>query len=197
MNKKTFIQLVLFLIIVIVLAITFFKYFDNPHKKKIIEDDKKLTNKKLDSIDNSLDNIEYITTDSKGNQYIIRAFSGYIDNENPELIIMQDIWSEITFYNLEKIQITSTTATYNSVNFDTQFTNNVKVVYGEHKINCEKSDLIFSENLAKLYGNIIYENIYTKLFADKMEIDLITKDTKVYMNNTNSKVKIIHKNGNN
>ena len=195
MNKKTVIQLVLVVIIVIILVITFFRYFNN--SQTIIESNEKLVNQKLDTNDNSLDSIEYITTDNKGNQYIIRAFSGYIDNENPELIIMQDIWSEITFYNLEKIQITSTTATYNSVNFDTQFTNNVKVVYGEHKINCEKSDLIFSENLAKLYGNIIYENIYTKLFADKMEIDLITKDTKVYMNNTNSKVKIIHKNGNN
>ena len=197
MNKKTVIQLVLLVIIVIFLVITFFKYFDNPHKKKIIEDNDKLTNQELDTKDNSLNNIEYITTDNKGNQYIIRAISGYTDNENPELITMQGIWSEITLYNLEKIQITSNTAIYNSINFDTQFSNNVKIIYGNHKISCEKSDLIFSENLAKLYDNIIYENIYTKLFADKMEINLVTKDSKVYMNDTNSKVKIIQKNGNN
>jgi hypothetical protein len=197
MNRKTVIQLVLFTVIIIVLAIFFFKYFDNSKKKNITERNDKLINQKLDTKDNSLDNIEYITTDNKGNQYIIRALSGYIDDENPELIIMQNIWSEITFYNSEKIQITSRTAVYNAVNFNTKFNNNVKIIYGKHKINCEKSDLIFSENLAKLYDNIIYENVYSKLFADKMEIDLITKDTKVYMNDINSKVKIIHKNGNN
>ena len=196
MNKKTIIQIVLIVIIVIILVITFFRYFDNS-QKIIIEDNEKLVNQKLDTNDNRLDSIEYITTDNKGNQYIIRAISGYTDNENPELITMQGIWSEITLYNSEKIQITSNTAIYNSINFDTQFSNNVKIIYGNHKITCEKSDLIFSENLAKLYDNIIYENIYTKLFADKMEIDLITKDSKIYMNNTNSKVKIMHKNGNN
>ena len=196
MNRKTVIQLVLFTIIIIVLAIFFFKYFDNSKKKSITEKNDKLINQKLDTKDNSLDNIEYITTDNKGNQYIIRALSGYID-ENPELIKMQDIWSEITFFNSEKIQITSRTAVYNTVNFNTKFSNNVEIIYGKHKINCEKSDLIFSENLAKLYGNIVYENIYSKLFSDKMEINLITKDTKVYMNDINSNVKIIHKNGNN
>ena len=197
MNRKTVIQLVLFTIIIIVLAIFFFKYFDNSKKKSITEKNDKLINQKLDTKDNSLDNIEYITTDNKGNQYIIRASSGYVDNKNPELIMMRDIWSEITLHNLEKIQITSSAAIYNSKNFDTQFSNNVKIIYGKHKISCEKSDLIFSENLTKLYDNIIYENVYTKLFADKMEINLVTKDTKVYMNDTTSKVKIIHKNGNN
>ena len=201
MNKKTIIQIVLIVIIVIILVITFFRYFDNS-QKIIIEDNEKLVNQelvnqKLDTNDNRLDSIEYITTDNKGNQYIIRALSGHIDNKNPELIIMQDIWSEITLHNLEKIQITSSAAIYNSKNFDTQFSNNVKIIYGKHKISCEKSDLIFSENLAKLYDNIIYEKIYTKLFADKMEINLVTKDSKVYMNDTNSKVKIIQKNGNN
>ena len=197
MNKKTVIQLVIFVIIVIVLVITFFKYFDNPDKKKIIENNEKLINKKLGTNDNSLNSIEYISTDNKGNQYKIRALSGYIDSDNPEIIMMKDIWSEITLYNSEQILITANNAIYNALNFNTQFRNNVKIIYGKHKIKCEKSDLIFSENLAKLYDNIIYENIYTKLFADKMEIDLITKDTKIYMNNTNSKVKIIHKNGNN
>ena len=48
--------------------------------------------------------------------------------------------------------------------------------------------------MAILYDNIIYNNINTELYADKMEIDLITKDSKVYMNDINAKVKIIHKN---
>ena len=44
-----------------------------------------------------------------------------------------------------------------------------------------------------MYNNIIYQNSDTKLLADKLEIDLITKDSKIIMNDKKSKIKIIKK----
>ena len=108
---------------------------------------------------------------------------------------MKTVSAEVTFVNnRETIKIFSDSAIYNTVNFDTQFSQNIKIIYGQHKIDCEFADLIFSNNLAIFYDNVVYQNIDTKLYADKMEIDLITKDSKVYMNDIKTKVKIIHKN---
>lgn len=199
MTKKTTIQFVLFLIIIFILIITFFKYFNKPQKEAFLKNKKESISQELDSKNqksNIIENIEYLATDSLGNRYVIKAESGYLDDADSKLIIMNGANAEIIFANSEKIYIESSSAIYNTLSFDTQFKGNIKIIYGLHKINCEKSELIFSENLAKLYDNIIYENIDTKLFADKMEIDLITKDTKVYMNDANAKVKIIHKNKN-
>ena len=106
---------------------------------------------------------------------------------------MSKVSAEIVFSNAEEIYILSDTAIYNSQNFDTHFSNKIKVTYGQHIINSDEAKLIFSKSMAILYDNIIYNNINTELYADKMEIDLITKDSKIYMKDTNSKVKIIYK----
>jgi hypothetical protein len=44
-----------------------------------------------------------------------------------------------------------------------------------------------------IYNNIIYQNLDTKLLADKLEIDLVTKDSKITMNDKKGKIKIIKK----
>ena len=53
-------------------------------------------------------------------------------------------------------------------------------------------DLFFGNNLATLTNNITYKNLNTTLQADKIEIDLITKNSKIFMKNKNKKVKIIN-----
>jgi lipopolysaccharide export system protein LptA len=200
MNKKTAIQLILLSIIIIILSVTFFTYFNNPQKKNSKLDKKKLSNneskfEKKNEASNNIENLKYIATDKSGNQYLINAKEGTLNDEDNKLIKMKTVSAEVTFVNnSETIKIFSDSAIYNTVNFDTQFSQNIKVIYGQHKIDCEFADLIFSNNLAIFYDNVVYQNIDTKLYADKMEIDLITKDSKVYMNDINAKVKIIHKN---
>jgi lipopolysaccharide assembly outer membrane protein LptD (OstA) len=194
MNKKSVIQLVLSLTVIFILIITYFRLFNTPQnivsinqKKTIqeVEDEEKNLNK--------IENLEYIATDSLGNKYIIKADRGYLNKEDQKLIMMSKVSAEIVFSNAEEIYILSDTAIYNSQNFDTHFSNKIKVTYGQHIINSDEAKLIFSKSMAILYDNIIYNNINTELYADKMEIDLITKDSKIYMKDTNSKVKIIYK----
>ena len=42
--------------------------------------------------------------------------------------------------------------------------------------------------------NIIYKNLDTKLEADKIEIDLLTKNTKIFMDDKSKKIKLIKSN---
>ena len=53
-------------------------------------------------------------------------------------------------------------------------------------------DLSFKNNFVWVYNNIVYKSSTNQLFADKLEIDLLSKDSKIFMNN-NKKVRIIGK----
>ena len=44
-----------------------------------------------------------------------------------------------------------------------------------------------------MYNNIVYNKPGTKLNADRLEIDLITKNSKIFMDNKTEKIKIINK----
>ena len=52
-------------------------------------------------------------------------------------------------------------------------------------------DEIILNNIV-LYKNIVYNKPGTKLTADRLEIDLITKNTKIFMDNNSEKIKIIN-----
>ena len=45
--------------------------------------------------------------------------------------------------------------------------------------------------MATITNNVIYKNLNTKMFADKIEINLITKNSKIFMNSGSKKVKIV------
>ena len=79
-------------------------------------------------------------------------------------------------------------------NYDTKFYGNVIVVYTEHTITSDNLNLYFEKNLADILNNVVYKNLNTTLEADKIEIDLLTKNSNIYMNNKFEKIKIINKN---
>ncbi len=188
MNKKTFIQISLSLLILVVLIFFYLKYFN--HKKVVI-------NLKIDeNIKNDLmEGIEYFSSDARGNSYTVKAKSGLNESENLDLITLYDVKGILKFDKKGQINVTSKEAIYNTKNNDTEFYHDVIVVYEEHNISCDKIIAKFSKNYAKLSGNLIYNNISAKLFADQMEIDLFNRTSKTSMINEKDKVKIITHNG--
>jgi len=51
-------------------------------------------------------------------------------------------------------------------------------------------DLDFEKNIGTLTENIIYTSLNLELLADKVKIDLITKDTEIFMFKEKEKVKV-------
>ena len=196
MYKKIFIQILLILIVLIIIGSIFYYYlFD---KKKIVESFKKTettqisTDKEAESITSSIiDNIKYVSKDNEGNEYEIIAKTGEMNISNPEVIYMTDVYAIIKMKNLTSIYINSDYAIYNSQNYDTTFTNNVIINYITHKITGEKLDLSFQSNMAIMSENVIYKNINTVLNADRLEIDLITKNSRIFMDKKYEKIKIL------
>ena len=137
-----------------------------------------------------INDINYVSTDVKGNKYQITAKQAEIKVENSDVMFLRDVMAFIFIKDSDTVKITSNFGKYNSKNYDTIFSENVIVIYPGHKITGENLDFSFLSNLGIFNTNVIYNGEKTKLFADKIEMNLTTKDTKIFMNDTGKKVLI-------
>ena len=189
MKKKIFLQIFL-----IFLTFIFSFIFLNQTLKKEKKIVSKVEVQKKEAENNIIEGIKYFSTDMKGNTYLIESKNGTINEENPDIIYLVDVEAEINFDKDQLIKVTSNKAVYNINNYNTEFTDNVKLSYKDNKISCKNIVVKFSEIYAILSGNLVYNNLLTSLFADQMKVDLITRATKTSMINKQDKVKIVYKN---
>jgi len=196
MQKKILLQLFLFLLFFVSASIFLKTYFFNTEDKIVLNknDQKKTNEDENKDKSNAIYNIKYISKDKKGNSYTIKSNSGEIDSNKSELISMNDVTANIKLLNSSPIIISADNAIYNNINHETNFYNNVKVRYVTANITSENMDLLFEKNIATITNNVIYKNLNTQLQADKVEIDLITKNSKIFMNSKSEKVRIISSN---
>ena len=194
MSKKTLIQILLGLIIIFILVFSYTKFFNQKNSDQSLKENIEVEDTN-DVKGDVIEGIEYISNDNQGNIYIVKAKNGKNESENTNLITLYNVEAILKFDKKKKITVTSNKAIYNTLNNNTDFMNDVIVVYGKHNIFCDKIIANFSENYAKLFGNLIYNNDLTKLYADQMEIDLFNRTSKTSMFNKKDKVKIIKKDG--
>jgi hypothetical protein len=191
MTKKIIVQIILFFLLLTIVFFFYYKYFFL--KKEIIN----LTNQDptisiIESESNLIKNLEYLSTDKNGNKYLITAEYGKISNASESVILMTNVIAQINFLKKDTVSLTANFAEYNTLSLDTNFKKNVVLTYIGHEISSENIDLSFAENFASVYNNIVYKSSANQLFADKLEIDLLTKDSKIFMYD-NKKLKIIGK----
>ena len=190
MNKKTGLQVVMVLIIILISLWFYLKYFtknfEDAKEAPVIE--KIDANKNITST--FIDDINYVSTGTSGNKFQITAKQAEIENENSDVMFLKDVVAFIFIKDSDKIKITSSFSEYNSKNYDTIFSGNVIVIYPGHKITGEYLDFSFLSNLGTFTTNVIYTGEKTNLFADKIEMNLTTKDTKIFMIDTEKKVLI-------
>ena len=106
-------------------------------------------------------------------------------------MFLENVIAYIYLKDSSVVKITSDFGKYNSKNYDTIFSLNVMVNYPNHKITGEYLDFSFQNNLGTISRNVIYIGDKNKLFADKIEINIKTKDTKIFMNDNSEQVLII------
>ena len=143
---------------------------------------------------NMMKNVKYLSEDAKGNKYVIIAKEGEIDLDNSNLIYLTDVNAVIDSKDSEKITITSSYGKYNINNYDTIFSKNVLIIYLENRIKSEYADFSFNRNSMIISKNVIYTNANKTLRADVIEVDIKTKDTKIFMFEGDARVNITNKN---
>ncbi len=195
MYKKVIIQFLLLIILFSLIISVFLLYFN---KKENLNETNIETVKNIDSeIDKEtgtlIKDINYSFYDQSGNYYELFAELGKMDIKNSDKMFMTNVKATIYLKNSSPIIIVSKYANYNKINYETNFFENVKMTHLIHKATSENLDISFSDNKASMYNNIIYKKPGTQLNADRLEIDLITKNTKIFMDNKSEKIKIIDK----
>ena len=195
MYKKIIIQLFLLLTLLSIATFVFFFYFK---EKEIVKENniqmEKITELEVNEETASLmKNMNYSFSDLNGNNYEILSEFGKVDINDPDKIFMTNVLATIHLKNESPIKIVSKFANYNKNDHETKFFENVKIMYKIHKVTSQNLNLSFKSNLVTMYNKIIYTKPGTKLFADQLQIDLLTKNSKIFMNNKFEKIKIINK----
>ena len=184
MSKKSIIFIIIFLIIFFLLEIN--KKFSD---KETVESINLSENENLYS-SNIIKDVNYISSDRKGNEYIINSEIGEIDINNPDIIYLTNVEATIRLKNSEKINITSNYGKYNSKNFDTIFSKNVIIKYLNNNITGEYLDFSLERNFMVVSRNVVYKSDDNILKADVLEMNVKTKDSKIFMYEKNQKVNI-------
>ena len=164
-------------------------YFTLTKKEELIPSNINLTEKTLYK-SNIIKDVNYVSKDAKGNEYTIDATEGEIDFENSNIIYLTDVRALIKLNNSNNVKITSDFGKYNTTNYDTIFSKNVIVNYIDNKITGEYLDFSIARNSLIVSRNVIYTNIENILKTDVIEVDINTKDTKIFMYNSSKKVNI-------
>ena len=194
-SKKTYLFIIIIITTLGLFFIIYSKYFKNEEKK--ITEEAEVT--ETENISNIIRDVHYSTIDTDGNEYIVYALQGEIDYTYPEVLFLTKVKAEIKLANSSNITIISDFGKFNSNNFDTIFSKNVNINYIDNKIVSEYLDFSLERNSMIISRNVIYTNLENVLKADVIELNLNTKDTKIFMYEEKNKVNIINKslNGNN
>lgn len=139
---------------------------------------------------NIIKDVNYTSRDAKGNVYTIDATEGEIDLSNSSVIFLTNVRANIKLTNKDIINITSKYGKYNIDNYDTIFTKNVLVIYLDNKIKSEYLDFSLGRNSMIISNNVVYTNKENILKADVIDMNIETKDTKIFMYDKEKKINI-------
>ena len=189
MNNKKFVKkFFFFLIFTLLIFIIYLKFFKND-KNEVFQEE---TNETVYH-SNLIEDVEYSTKDKDGNEYLIKAQEGEIDFSNSNIIFLKKVKALIKLNNSEEVVILSDFGKYNSESYDTIFSKNVIINYLDNKITAEYLDFSLIRNLIIISKDVIYISEKNTLNADVVEINIKTKDTKIFMHEKKKKIKIKNK----
>ena len=187
-------RIVIFFSIILCLLILFILNYEKFLKKNNTKKIETQTPIEIPYSSNIIENVSYSTKDADGNEYIINALQGEIDYSKPEIIYLTEVRGTVKLRDSDYIIITSKFGKYNTDNFDTIFSKNVIIKYLDNKIKGEYLDFSLKRNSMIISKDVTYNNNKNVLYADVIEINIQTKDTKIFMYEKDKKVNIKSKN---
>ena len=196
MNRKN-----IFWITSIILFFSFFifLFFKSNPEKELIERKKQLESTKKENIEvieermestNVIEDVSYSAKDAKGNEYFLKASEGTIDQNESNYIFLKSVKAIISLKKYKIIEISSSFGKYNINNYDTIFSKNVIITYLDNKITGDYLDFSWDKNLMIISKNVILENDKSSLKADVIEVNIKSRDIKIFMYEENKKVNI-------
>ena len=184
--------------IILFFSLLTFQYFKYSKDKKILEKRKielvekenlKIDEEKIES-SNIIEDVSYSAKDIKGNEYFLRANEGIIDQNESNFIFLKSVKAIINLKDLKLVEISSDFGKYNIKNYDTIFSKNVIISYLDNIITGDYLDFSLDKNLMMMSKNVVLKNKKSTLQADVVEVNIETKDIKIFMYEENKSVNI-------
>ena len=185
--------------IILFLSFLIFFYFKSNPNKDLIEKKKQseliekqnieIQEERIES-SNIIEDVSYSAKDTKGNEYFLQASEGTIDRNESNFIFLKSVKANIKLKNYKSIEISSDFGKYNINNYDTIFSKNVIINYIDNKITGDYLDFSWDKNLMIISKNVILENDKSSLKADVIEVNIKTRDIKIFMYENEKKVNI-------
>ena len=203
MGKKTLVQIFLFILLILLVLFTFIFFYNSDEVKQSSDKPENTNINTASSQDdqNIIENIKYTSSNNNGDIFEIFADFGEPSSINPELMLLKSVKAQIIFTSKNNINLISDFADFNTKTFETLFFDNVKITRLDEVMTGEKlylvlenddelgeKDLKKEQNILRMSNNILFEKPGYTLKADILEIDLITKNLKIYMNDKLEKV---------
>ena len=187
------------LITIFFFSLLIYFFFKSSNEKKLIEKKRKIelvekkdieiNQEKIES-SNIIEDVSYSAKDTKGNEYFLKASEGTIDQNENNFIFLKSVNAIIDLKNYKLIEISSDFGKYNINNYDTIFSKNVIIRYLENKITGEYLDFSWDKNLMIISRDVTLDNEKSSLQADVIEVNIKTRDIKIFMYEEEKKVNI-------
>ena len=187
--KKT-LQLFLLFILVLIAIVFYKKYFStkNTTQLKVTSNKEGEDNKNYKS--NLIKNLSYNLDLQDNSKYLIFADESELLYESDvELVKMINVTAKFIDKDNNELTINADKALFNSMSYNTNFNDNVIVKYRNDRIFSENLDLDFTKNIVTIYNNVVYEGVQGLINTDNVKINLVTKNTEIFMNDLSNKVK--------
>ena len=139
---------------------------------------------------NIIEDVSYSAKDINGNEYFLKASEGTIDQNESNFIFLKNVNANINLKNYKLIKISSDFGKYNINNYDTIFSKNVILSYLDNKITGDYLDFSWDKNLMVISRDVILKNDKSSLQADVIEVNIKTRDIKIFMYEEEKKVNI-------
>ena len=137
-----------------------------------------------------IEDVSYSAKDIKGNEYFLKETEGIIDQNESNFIFLKSVKAIINLKDFKIVEISSDFGKYNIKNYDTIFSKNVIISYLDNKITGNYLDFSLDKNLMIMSKNVVLKNNKSTLQADVIEVNIETKDIKIFMYEENKSVTI-------
>ena len=192
---------IIFVIVFIIFFFSFFFFFffksndnneliEKRQETKIIERENIETNNEIIESSNIIEDVSYSAKDTTGNEYFLKASEGTIDQNENNFIFLKSVNAVVNLKDYKMIEISSDLGKYNVKNYDTIFSKNVIIKYLDNKITGDYLDFSWDKNFMKISKDVILENNESSLQADVIEVDIETRDIKIFMYDESKKINI-------
>lgn len=201
MKSKSFIQLILFSIIILSSFIVYQYFFKDNKSVKIIDSqpneiqsqNSQIMQSKIIDTDNIIEKLEYKSIDAYGNEYVIKSSKAESQLNDSNNVMLFSVSAIIYSPKKKPIMIKSDFALHNKLTFNTKFYDNVEILHDTIQVTSDNLDLLYKENRVDLYNIKSANYKQSILLADKITFDILTKNVSVNMYKDNQRIKILYK----